>query len=74
MLARIRNYSGVRGMAKLMFLLIAAGAFASCASKEPAPLVSDASSTQRESALPWNKQEKWEGTGQLGGMPGLTER
>jgi hypothetical protein len=30
-------------------------------------LVSDPAAT-RESSLPWNQQEKWEGQGQFGGM------
>ncbi len=48
--------------------VIAAGVFSSCASKEPPPLISDGSRTGEESTLPWNKQEKWEGQGQLGKM------
>lgn len=65
MLARVRN--PFRQTAKLSFLIAAACVLASCATKEQPQLVGDPSST-RESSLPWNKQEKWEGTGQLGGM------
>ncbi len=48
-------------------LLLAAGGLASCATKEQPQLVGDPAGT-RESTLPWNKQEKWENTGQLGSM------
>ena len=41
---------------------------ASCAQKEQVALVNDPSTTGRESALPWNQQQKWEGQGQFGGM------
>ncbi len=43
-------------------------ALASCAQKEQVALVNDPSVSGRESALPWNQQEKWEGQGQFGGM------
>ena len=65
MLARIRNSPFFRAT-NLVLLLGAACALASCATKQEPQLVSDGS--DRESALPWNKQEKWENTGQLGGM------
>ncbi len=45
-----------------------AAALASCAQKEQVALVNDPSTSGRESALPWNQQEKWEGQGQFGGM------
>ena len=52
------------------FALLAAlvGAFASCAQKEQVALVNDPSTSGRESSLPWNQQQKWEGQGQFGGM------
>jgi hypothetical protein len=53
--------------------LILCGGFAlvSCATKEPAPLIADPSASNRETALPWNEQKKWEREGQ---MAGLTEQ
>jgi len=49
------------------FLLLAAAAlFASCASEKPA-LVDDPDS-KHEGQMPWNKQEKWETQGQMGGI------
>ncbi len=66
MLAQIRN-SFFPQLAKLAALALALMAFASCATKPEPQLVSDPSGA-RESALPWNKQEKWESTGQLGPM------
>ena len=65
MLVRIRRLSCANA---IRFSLIVLGlcAFASCATKEEPQLIAD--TTGRESALPWNKQEKWENTGQLGSM------
>lgn len=54
---------------KLAALALAAMSFGSCATKPEPQLVSEPSGT-RESALPWNRQEKWEGTGQLGPIGG----
>jgi len=65
MLAQIRSSLRPRRL-RLFFLLAAVSAFTSCATKQPPPLISD--NTGQESSLPWNKQEKWENTGQLGGM------
>ena len=45
----------------------AALSFPACATK-PEPQLVD--SEKRESSLPWNKQEKWEGAGALGPMAG----
>ena len=52
---------------KLALMLVAAVTLMSCASKEPPPLIAD-ESAGRESALPWNKQEKWEVGGEMGTM------
>ncbi len=53
------------GIPRALLALALGATFVSCAStKEPAPLVSDPSGG-RESAIPWNKQEKWEQQGQL---------
>ena len=65
MLARIRKSSW--RTATSVALLVIGAALSSCATKEKPMLVSDGRDGP-ESALPWNKQEKWEGQGQLGGM------
>lgn len=54
--------------ARAAFVVLAAVVLSSCAQKEQVTLVSDPSARGRESALPWNQQEKWEGQGQFGGM------
>jgi outer membrane biogenesis lipoprotein LolB len=61
MLAQIRNLSCVRAT----LALIAAFTLASCATRAETQLVSDPAA-QRESSMPWNQQEKWEGQGQFG--------
>ncbi len=62
MLAQIRKHE--RKVAAVL-LLAAAGILASCASeKENVALVKDPDAKQ-EGALPWNKQEKWESSGQF---------
>jgi len=48
---------------KILLLCCAAFILASCASKDPPPLISDPSAN-RETALPWNEQQKWEREGQ----------
>ncbi|MBA3273565.1 MAG: hypothetical protein H0T11_06810 [Chthoniobacterales bacterium] len=53
-------------LAKLAACFIASLPFASCATKSEPQLL--ANEEKRESALPWNKQEKWETTSQLGPM------
>lgn len=65
MLERIRN-SGATRAKHIILLGLAVGALASCATKEEPQLVS--SGGEHESSLPWNKQEKWEGSGQFGAM------
>jgi hypothetical protein len=62
MLATIRDFSGYR-LVRCVLVLVAATALASCASKEPGPLIADPGAT-RETALPWNEQQKWEREGQ----------
>jgi hypothetical protein len=39
----------------------------SCATKKQEQIVDDPDS-KHESLIPWNKQEKWESQGQLGGV------
>ncbi len=65
MLARIRNSSLFR-TANILLLAGAAFAVTSCATKQEPQLVS--TGADRESTLPWNKQEKWENSGQFGGI------
>jgi hypothetical protein len=40
---------------------------ASCASKDPAPLIADPRGV-RETALPWNEQQKWEREGEAAAL------
>lgn len=40
---------------------------ASCATKEPPPLIADPSAS-RETSLPWNEQQKWERDGSAAGL------
>jgi hypothetical protein len=65
MVAAIRNRS-VRSTLKFVLLAAFVSGFTACATKEKPPLVS--TGNEPESALPWNKQEKWENQGQLSGM------
>jgi hypothetical protein len=62
MLATIPDFPGFR-LVGLALVLAAATALASCASKEPGPLIADPGATH-ETALPWNEQQKWEREGQ----------
>jgi hypothetical protein len=48
-------------------LLIAATTLVSCASQKQQLVVDDPDS-KHESMVPWNKQEKWETSGQFAGM------
>ena len=64
MLAQIRNFSCFR-VVRVTVALIGAFTLASCATRPEPQLVSDPTS-QRESSMPWNQQEKWEGQGQFG--------
>ena len=69
MLARIRNLISFRAAHVAALAVVATGALSACASKkETVQLVNDPSASGRESSLPWNQQEKWEGQGQFGGM------
>ena len=61
----IRNSLSTWG--RLVPVFITAAMLGACASKEPQPLIAD-EAAGRESALPWNQQEKWEGEGQFGAM------
>ena len=59
-----------RRFISLFLFLAAASIFASCASEKPA-LVDDPAD-KKETALPWNQQEKWETNG--GVMAGVSDR
>jgi outer membrane biogenesis lipoprotein LolB len=63
----VRDFFSSRA-ARFACAALAAAVLASCAQKEQVALVNDPSTSGRESALPWNQQEKWESQGQFGGM------
>ena len=53
---------------RFALLALTAATLGACATKQEVALVNDPSVSGRESALPWNQQEKWENQGQFGGM------
>lgn len=63
MLAQIRDSS----LAGALLTGVAVLFLASCATKE-APLINDPTARRGETALPWNEQESWEQSGQMGAM------
>jgi hypothetical protein len=65
MLARIPDVTRLN-LIRIALLFCATAALASCASKEPPPLIADP--TARETALPWNEQQKWERDGSAAGL------
>lgn len=57
-------------MKKFTLLLILLTVFlGACATDEKTSSIE--TDNQRVSTIPWNKPEKWEGQGQLGGLGGL---
>ena len=58
MLARIPDPTCTKSI-RVALLFCVAMTLASCATKEPPPLIADPAAT-RETALPWNEQQKWE--------------
>jgi outer membrane biogenesis lipoprotein LolB len=48
-------------------MLVVTATLVACA-KDKQPSLVDDSATKNESSMPWNKQEKWETQGQLGGI------
>jgi hypothetical protein len=52
---------------RIALLFCVATALASCVTKQPPPLIADPGGT-RESALPWNEQQKWERDGSASGL------
>jgi hypothetical protein len=66
MLATIRNSTFSRSTLRLCaagcaFVLI------SCATKDPGPLIEDPNA-KKETALPWNEQQKWEREGEAAAL------
>ena len=66
MLARISDSTRFQFMS-IVLLFCVATALASCATKEQPPLIADPGAT-RETALPWNEQQKWERDGSAAGL------
>jgi hypothetical protein len=66
MLATIRNRSVFRVACRL-FAGGCAFALISCATKDPAPLIADPNA-KKETALPWNEQQKWEREGEAAAL------
>jgi hypothetical protein len=65
MLETIRNCGAIK-VVRVVLLASGICALTSCATQKEPELVSTGAKT--ESQLPWNKQEKWEGTGSFGGL------
>lgn len=66
MLAQIPDPARLK-LIKIALPLCVATALASCATKEPPPLIADPGAA-RDSALPWNEQQKWERDGSAAGL------
>jgi hypothetical protein len=64
MLAQIHNLRTIVAPVLLFAFVVA---MSSCATQKETALVSDPSD-RHDSQIPWNKQEKWETTGQFAGM------
>jgi hypothetical protein len=65
MLAQARKLR-VSIVSRLLLVVCLGGGLGACATQKQEPLISD--NTGRESAIPWNQQQKWENQGQLGPM------
>ena len=66
MLALVRSSIRAHVIWKILLLSCAAAALGSCATKEP-QLLSDPTAS-RETALPWNEQQKWEREGEAAAL------
>jgi hypothetical protein len=66
MLARIPDPNCAK-LIRITLLSSLAITLSSCATKEPPPLIDDPGAT-RETALPWNQQQKWERDGSAAGL------
>jgi predicted ATPase len=64
MLATIRSRINVK-IAVLALLVALALGFSSCATKKNTAFINDPSD-KKDTALPWNEQQKWEREGQAG--------
>jgi hypothetical protein len=64
MLATIRNRIHLK-IAALALLITVALSFSSCASKKDTAFIRDPND-RKETALPWNEQQKWEREGEAG--------
>jgi hypothetical protein len=64
MLARIPELTSFKFI-RIALLFCVATALASC-THDPPPLIADPNT--RETALPWNEQQKWEREGNAGGV------
>jgi hypothetical protein len=64
MLAQIRN---LRTIVVPVLLCAFVAGISSCATQKETALVTDPDD-RHDSQIPWNKQEKWETTGQFAGM------
>ena len=64
--ATIRNRNFSRGALRLL-AGCCAFALVSCATKDPAPLIADPNA-KKETALPWNEQQKWEREGEASAL------
>jgi hypothetical protein len=62
MLALILSRITILKGAGLAMLACLAASLSSCATKNAGPLIADPNAT-RETALPWNEQQKWEREG-----------
>ena len=66
MLATIRNRIHLRIAAVALFAAVALG-FGSCASNKQTAFINDPND-KKETALPWNEQQKWEREGQAAAL------
>ena len=66
MLATIRNRIHLRVAALALFAAVALG-FSSCATKKETAFIRDPSD-KKETALPWNEQQKWEREGEAAAL------
>jgi hypothetical protein len=66
MLATIRNRSHLK-IAGLTLLAVSALGFSSCATKKETAFIDDPNA-KKETALPWNEQQKWEREGEAAAL------
>ena len=66
MLAIISDFSCFR-LPQVALLLSLTLTLVSCVAKDPAPLIADPNAA-RDTALPWNEQQKWEREGEAASL------